>query len=60
MFYYLGSFYFFYPPVKQHWKKSMGIKCRLIDKNSKPAVEYGTKIAVWNPQQTYFATTAEF
>ena len=37
----------------------MGIKCRLIDKN-KPAVEYSTKIAVQNPQQTYFTTTAEF
>lgn len=60
MFYYLRSFYFFYPPVKQHQKESIGIKCRLIDKNSKPAIDYSTKIAVLNPQQTYFATTAEF
>lgn len=38
----------------------MGIKCRLIDKNSKPAIAYSIKIAVLNPQQAYFATTAEF
>lgn len=38
----------------------MGIKCRLIDKNSKPPIEYSSKIAVFNPQQTSFATTAEF
>lgn len=60
MFYYLRYFYFFYPPVEQHQKESMGIKCRLIDKNSKPAIAYSIKIAVLNPQQAYFATTAEF
>lgn len=30
----------------------MGIKCRLIDKNSEPAREYSSKIAVLDPWQT--------
>lgn len=38
----------------------MDIKCRLIDENSEPAIEYSSKIVVFNPQQTQFATTAEF
>lgn len=43
MFYYLGSFFFFFSVLVKGLRESMGKMCRLIDKNFESAIELQLK-----------------